>query len=527
MNVFSAAVVCSAALCCCLHAAPAPQSKLVPFGPGGKLTYGAYTERGDLLLDFSNCGYQGGGVALPEVPAKVTLAPGVGGDDTARLQAALDQLAALPADAAGWRGAVLLKRGRYIVGGTLHLTASGVVLRGEGAGAEGTVLFAAGTGPRTLIEVGGKEGARADAKKRTLIADSYVPVGARSFRVKDPAGFKVGDGVNIGRVGNAAWIHRIGMDAIKPRASDPGSTKQWGPFTLEFDRVITAIVGDRITVDAPLACAIEAEWGGGWIARLNDRRLEKIGVEFLRGESAFNAAVTAQFSKKTYCSDEQHAETLVALKNVKHAWVRGVTGVHFSHSTVHVGGGAKWVTVLDCDTLAQVSQIEGGRRYPYTLGGQLTLVLHCHARTGRHAFALGARIPGPNAFVECVAAEEYASSEPHHRWSVGGLFDNVAANIAIQDRQAMGSGHGWAGANYVAWNCRGSLVCQQPPTAQNFAIGCVGARSEGVYKRPAGWWESHGQNVAPQSLYFQQLQDRLGPVAVAAVRAQSPRIPAE
>jgi hypothetical protein len=89
------------------------------------------------------------------------------------------------------------------------------------------------------------------------------------------------------------------------------------------------------------------------------------------------------------------------------------------------------------------------------------------------------------------------------------LYDNVEAHLAIQDRQWMGSGHGWAGANYVAWNCRGELVCQRPPTAQNFAIGFVGRRGKEAYPRPAGWWESEGAPVLPVSLYEAQLRARL------------------
>lgn len=85
---------------------------------------------------------------------------------------------------------------------------------------------------------------------------------------------------------------------------------------------------------------------------------------------------------------------------------------------------------------------------------------------------MGARVAGPNAFVFCTTGKNsYASSEPHHRWSVAGLFDNVEAPIALQNRLNMGSGHGWSGANYVAWNCRGSMICQQPPTAQNYCFG--------------------------------------------------------
>jgi hypothetical protein len=174
---------------------------------------------------------------------------------------------------------------------------------------------------------------------------------------------------------------------------------------------------------------------------------------------------------------------------------------------------AKWVTVRDSVSLDPVSRIDGGRRYPFAIDGQLGLVIGCRSEGARHAFVVGSRVCGPNAFVDSVSTREYGDSEPHHRWSVGGLYDNITGNIAIQDRQWAGSGHGWAGANYVAWNTRGTLVCQKPPTAQNFAIGHVGPKDPGSHPREDGHWESHGTPVEPASLYARQLRDRLGPDA--------------
>src|SRR5437867_11900038 len=133
----------------------------------------------------------------------------------------------------------------------------------------------------------------------------------------------------------------------------------------------------------------------------------------------------------------------------------------------------------------------------------------CKSDTARHAFVFQSRVCGPNAFVDCSSTNDYATSEPHHRWSVGGLYDNVHSKMAFQDRQYMGSGHGWAGANYVAWNCEGTLVCQRPPTAQNWAIGFVGTKEPGAFEgRADGYWESLGKHVEPRSLYQKQLEDR-------------------
>jgi hypothetical protein len=495
---------------------PALFSRLVQPGSDGRLVYRPWNDRGDCIPDFSNCGYGGGDTRIPSVPVKRTLQPAPqSADDTARIQQAIDALAKLPRGEDGFRGALLLTRGKYRVEGTLRIAASGVVLRGEGSGEDGTVLIAAGKKQRVLITLGGATGPIEVKGTRQTITNDYVPVGTRSFLVADASKFKVSDPVIVSRMGNGAWIHEIGMDRIIPRPGNPQSTRQWTPFNLNFDRVITAIDGNRITVDAPLVCAMDTRWGGGEIWRYEDAgRIEQVGVEHLRGVAEFDADVKAKDKGKEYWADENHATGLVRFSQVKNAWARNLTAVHFYHGVSSIGVGAKWVTVQDSTSLDPVSVLTGGRRYPFDVNGQLCLVQRCYARDARHAFVVGARVPGPNVFLDCKSEQDHATSEPHHRWSVGGLYDNVTADMAIQDRQWMGTGHGWAGANYVVWNSEGSLVCQQPPTAQNFAIGFVGRKGNGAFERPAGWWEAEGRHVEPRSLYLQQLEDRLGKTAV-------------
>lgn len=501
----------------------AVSSRLATRGKDGKLLYLPYTPEGDILLDFSHCGYGGGGVDLPHAQVKVRLEASLSGDDTARIQAAIDEVGRLPQGPDGMRGAVLVTKGIYRVAGSLRLSTSGVVLRGEGRGEDGTVLVATGKGQRRLIEARGSGGPRPVDGRRVRITDSYVPVGARTFTVDTVGTLQVGDTVLVRRAGNAAWISFIKMDAIQGRPGQEKTTRQWGPFDLHFDRVVTQVIGNRITVDAPIACAIEARWGGGDVTVYADTgRIEKVGVENLRGVSDFDRSVYSERSNKArYWSDEDHALYLVGFEHVKNAWARDVTAVHFYHGVAKMDSSAKWITVQDSASLAPVSKIDGGRRYPFNIEGQLVLVLRCESEGARHAFVVGSRVCGPNAFVQGTSREEYATSEPHHRWSVGGLYDNIHSDICFQDRQWMGSGHGWAGANYVAWNTRGTLVCQKPPGAQNFAIGHVGEKEPGAHPREDGYWESHGRPVEPASLYFQQLQDRLGHEVRPGIRSSS------
>lgn len=489
-------------------------SKLVYPGKDGKLVYAPDAD-GNTIPDFSNCGYMGGGVKIPDVAERAAVSP-VEGDAGELIQAAIDKVSKLPPDSRGLRGAVLLKKGVYKINGTLQIKTGGVTLRGEGDDENGTVLIAAGKEKRALITIQGKSfGKTTGAAHRVL--DTYAPVGTRTLQLDSVEGLQVGDHIIMRRIGNREWIHEIGMDRITPRPETPEGTKQWEPFNMDFDRYITKIDGHRITVDAPLPCAIETRWGGGEVLKFDgSERIGQIGIENLRGVSEFDRSITAEIGseKEKYFSDENHGWDFIGINAAENVWVRGITARYFGYSAVNIGQ-AKWVTVEDCHCHEMVSVITGSRRYCFNIDGQLNLVQRCEAQTGRHDFVIGGRVCGPNVFLFSHSSKSYATSEPHHRWSVGGLFDNIKAPLAIQDRQWMGSGHGWSGANYVAWNCEGPLVCQKPPTAQNWAIGHIGTKEKGAFTpRNDGYWESFGQHVTPPSLYLQQLKDRLGNSAV-------------
>ena len=101
----------------------------VAAGSNGKLEYKT-TPKGDRIMDFSHAGYMGGGVALPALRVKKEVAPS-GGDDSAAIQAAVDEVSALPL-ANGFRGAVLLKPGTFRCSKPISISQDGVAVRGSG-----------------------------------------------------------------------------------------------------------------------------------------------------------------------------------------------------------------------------------------------------------------------------------------------------------------------------------------------------------------------------------------------------------
>jgi hypothetical protein len=490
-------------------------------GEDGKLIY-EKDARGNRIPDFSNAGYMGGGVALPDVPVRATVRPGEG-DDGERIQAAIDQVAQLDLDENGFRGAVLLERGQFQVADSIHIRASGIVLRGEGQDEGDTIIRATGTRKRDVIIVAGEGRPRELDGTRRRITETYVPVGATSFRVENLDGYSVGDAIAVFRPSTAEWISELGMDKIPPRR-DGLPVTQWtaGSRDFYFDRVITAIDGDRVTLDAPIFNALEEAFGGGYIFKYAfPGRISQVGVEHLRGISDFAGAAEED--------DEDHAWTFIRVDAAENAWVRNITSYHFGFGLASITRHTKWVTVQDSICLEPVSQVRGGRRYPIYLHGQFGLVMRCYANYSRHDFGLSSLVPGPNVFVDCFAEKTFADSGPHHRWAAGALFDNVRIpdhSIRIINRLNLGSGHGWAGANMVIWNSEADhFMIQNPPTAQNWMIGSIGEIREPSFWGDPAYIVSHGMPVEPKSLYLAQLRERLGDEAVRNISQMDIREP--
>ncbi len=491
-------------------------------GKDGKLVYKADL-KGNIIPDFSCAGYMNGGVAIPDIKAKIALSPAKGTDDTARIQDAIDKMSKKPLDKNGFRGAVLLKKGTYKVAGTLLINKSGIVLRGDGQGKDGTVIIATGKKKRNLIEVG-EAGKKYPVLfflkkkgKSAKIIDDYVSVGAKSFHVSSVKDFKPGDKIIVYCLPNDRWRAVLGMDRI-PLRKDGIKQIQWntGRHYQKYRRVIEKIEGNKVTIDAPVMCRLDKEYYTiREIYKYDDpKSICNVGVESLR--------LVSGYKKGKEKSDEEHAWTAISIDKAHDVWVQNVTALHFGFACVEIIRGARNVTVQDCACLDPVSIISGGRRYSFLINGQKSLVQRCYARGGRHDYVTSGRVRGPNVFLDCYAVKTHADIGPHQRWAVGTLYDNIIApdgKIYIQDRGSCGPGHGWAGANEVIWNCLADkLICEKPPIAQNYCIGSKGRKERGYTKRrPFGYWESHGKHVSPRSLYLKQLEDRLGKKAVENV----------
>lgn len=489
-------------------AAPAPPP-IVSYDKDGKLECHP-DPRGNRVPDFSVCGYAGGARPVPWAPVRVTVAAEPG-DATARIQAAVDYVASLPADPEGLRGAVLLLKGTHKVGGSLVIKHSGVVLRGQGMGVGGTVLLADGQDRRALVRIAGRNDFQAGQSWQ--IVDDFVPVGCSCVHLDRGEGLQAGAEVRVMRPSTAAWIGRLGAAEL---GGGVGAGWKPGSRDIAWDATVIAVDGAQVTLDIPLTTALEKELGGGQLVSYQwPGRISNVGVENLAMVSQYEAANP---------KDEDHAWCGVTLEHTEDAWVRQVQFRHFAGSAVAVYETCRRVTVQDCLSEQPVSEIGGYRRHTFLTLGQQTLFLKCWAANGRHDFAVGHCAAGPNAFVQCEAQEALGDSGPLESWASGVLYDNVVVDgnaITLGFRPGNHAAVGWSAANCVLWNCSAAVIrCWNPPGAQNWSFGSwAGFEGDGI-------WRSSNDFVDPPSLFAAQVRQRLGTEAAARL-ALMPRPRAE
>jgi hypothetical protein len=440
-------------------------------------------------IDFSTAGYAANERPIPNAPVRVAVEP-ISGDNTARIQAAIDYVSSLAPDTNGLCGAVFLLAGRHEVLGGLRLTNSGVVLRGQGVGE--TTLVAAGQDRRTLIRVAGKKSPT--PTERLVTTDEFVPVGSCTIHVTDASAIRPMSRIRITRPSTKEWIMNLG--ATEFGGGEGGGWKP-GSRDITWERTVLAVTSNTLTLDAPITTSIES---GAYISPASaSGSISEVGVENLTLESTFDAANP---------KDENHSWCAITMENTTGAWVRQVTFKHFAGSAVALYETTQRITVQDCVSLAPVSEIGGYRRHTFFTMGQQTLFLRCYAENGRHDFSVGHCAAGPNAFVQCEAREALADSGPIESWASGVLYDNVNIDgnaLTLGYRAGNNAGIGWAAANSVLWNCSASVIsCWNPPGATNWSFGSW-ASFEGD-----GVWKSSNDFMKPDSLFAAQLDARLG-----------------
>ena len=483
----------------------------------GRLVYRTLP-RGDRIVDFSYAGYMGGGVPLPtRVPIGKTVASS-GGDDTAAIQKAIDDVSAMPLRD-GIRGVVLLTAGTFQCSGTLNIQASGVILHGSGPTEGGTILKLTGE-PHGAISIAG------DHQEKVVgtpahIAEPYVPSGAQSITVDDGSAFAPGDSIRITRETTPEWLRFMGMDKMVR----DGKAETWvGPRIATLRRV-AARKGNVLTLDVPLTDSYDRQYlqpEGAEVAKVEiSGVIEQVAVESLH---IVAPARTVSLDDPLF--------GVMNLTDVRDAWVRDLL-IDETTNGIDVNQYSARITIENVVFLHTTEITSPAKPADFGLRGTQILVYKCGSSGNNLMYAwTGARNQGPNVVLDSVFHGD-GRIQPHQRWATGLLVDNVAVpqgGIDMKNRGEMGTGHGWAMGWGVVWNsATASLVIQNPPGAANWSIGTTGAEDTEAMKiigvrprdagpsEPLGYIESPNRRVLPDSLYRAQLVERLGAGALKAL----------
>jgi autotransporter-associated beta strand protein len=493
--------------------ARAAQSSWVYYNTAHALVY-SNDNLGNRLPDFSFAGYQGGGVAIPSNQAIATNLSAIAGDNTASIQNAINYVSGLTPDTNGFRGVVLLNAGTYQIAGTLTMASSGVILRGSGNNTNtGTVLLVTGLS-RNVITVGGS-GSWSQTGGTYTITNNYVPLGATQFNVSSASSFAAGDFIVVQRPQTQPWIDAIGMNLL---------TNPWTPGGgLYFERQITAINGNQITIDDPLCNPIESVWTTGQVFQVTDAsRIQQVGIENLCGVGRI----------ADYPSNALNG-VFIIYQNLKNGWARNILMSGWGNG-LSLNAGLKWCTVQDCQYVNPATGTNDDAPAAYTVGdsGALCLFQRCTSSGGYyHIMVTQAGTPGPNVFLYFTCVGTHYNGGPHQRWAVGALHDNINMGadtqggytpyLAINNRGNDGSGQGWGAGFSVMYNCQvPQFQLEQPATTTNqynWVIGGLGA--EDAYS-DNGIYDAPGNIVNPNSLYLEQLRERLGGAAIENIGYQ-------
>ena len=463
----------------------------------------------DTIPDFSMVGYRHGDEIFPDYSNVVNLpAPSaIEGDATQIIQNAIDNAPS---------GSVIqFAAGHYIVDGMLILDKDGIILRGAGNG--DTEIFARGTtalddvnpaadsvfypSVRPLVNVGVSNTPRTAEKNLLLISKITIQnmdsrlledhpnpwhvrgtgfnsgfkrkvlpgseivedafCGSRFVTVRDASVFSPGQDVVLFRAATQAWIDDLVM------------TEYWtaSDFSMYWERKITAIVGNRLYFDAPLVMSITREYGGGQVHPCSTTRVTGCGIENLSFISDYNGGRNYLYNGKEVKGDIYHATSAIVFHGAENCWVKDVATKYFCESAVDMTSASKNITVQNCHQYEPAGYITGGLRYGFHIsGGQQCLVRECTSDFDRHQFVTGARVPGPNVFLNCSASNAYSDVGPHQRWATGTLYDHVTSDNSIKARNAgaSGTGHGWQGVNQVFWSCSAPVHDVQSPTVTGY-----------------------------------------------------------
>ena len=310
-----------------------------------------------------------------------------------------------------------------------------------------------------------------DAASKVTITDDHVAAGTRTFTVDNASGFKVGDEVLVGRPVTAKWVSFMRMDQLVRN----GAPQTWISVgsVLNAERVITAIEGNKITVDIPLSDSMAGEYvkpPGGSLTKYRFDRLSEMGIEHLR--------VVGQPRTETVNFNFLQINTVVD------AWVKDVVA-HDVTTGVGTNGDAKRITIEDTTiSHTTVEYVNPAKPADFNIDASQVLIHRSASRGSNRSFSMITQsgVPGPTVVLNFAVSGISPPIQPHQRWATGLLVDNAnleQGGIEFINRDTAGSGHGWS----IGWGGGLELDRHQHQPRSAARLDGLGHRLQGQHDR--------------------------------------------
>jgi len=462
------------------------------------------------LLDFSFAGYHHAEVGVPHANWKVfnvTDFGAVANDDQSDRQALIDAIAAAEANKSG---IIYFPAGRFILhsegdpDASIVIKKKNIVLRGAGSGAGGTELFMKTpiapanpaqmwASPSMILFDGGYTG----GKVSDVIADA--PKGSFSVQLSSAGNLAVGQWVILSLSDNNP---ELVAKELYPYPVDPKLTEIIAGVQVRDMHQIKEINGTTVTFKEPIMHAVESKYKWN-VARFLYN--EENGVEDIAFIGNFHETFVHH---QSWLHDGGYKP--VNFKNTVNSWLRRCRFVDVSEAMSIINSAN--VSVYSCS-------IEGNRGHAAirSQGSSRVFLGAINDRAGQW-HSVGVSKPAIGTVVWRVSMAGNTSFEMHASQPRATLFDACDGGPFNKGVGGDVGNTPFHLADLVYWNYRqkqSSLAeCDLWGTRyKGFVMPLfVGFHGVDTRFRPEQVTvdESHGAAVNPQSLFEEQLQQRLG-----------------
>jgi hypothetical protein len=507
-----------------------------------------------VLTDYSYAGYARGEKAIPDVAGPVFSVSDFGAvpDDGVSDEAAIRQAVAAAEEAGG--GVVLFPPGRFLVWTDrtkvepIRIGTSGVVIRGAGSSAGGTIIQAIhsgyGTGPypvpkkgadfaaipyififhKGAVSAGDDESEQGTAAPEapTAAAPASVPVTGEAKRstfrlaVASADGWKAGDWVSL--TGRTTKLNAQLLGGLTP---DPTWTRLLEGAGIAEIHQIREVDGNTLVFHEPLLLNLSA---GDGLAAIRAPMIEQVGVEDIAFQGGWQAVF---FHHRSVLDDE--GWDAIHFDGVANGWVRRC-------AFLNINTGVLMIKSALCSVLQ--NRFAGARGHYNAASrneGSFNLMGLMQDDAGAlHSCSTGNRSAGITIWRWKILPTQ--SVDSHGNGPYATLIDRVDGGTMTKS-----GGPGPSFPNHmvgmVFWNFLYQGEDEMPinlwEMQKNGIAKFVKPLFTGIHGKPVSFQEgtlmdneSPGSPVVPESLYEAQLALRLGslPAWVEASRAEWEKI---